>query len=125
MLGNKLTITLTEDIITFIKLLRVKRVSDNQVTYDLYELFSDSNPLDFMSKILGLEDEMIKGSEFNPLGAEYSESATERMYKIYGYICDNLQYILEIMQQFCDVGVKVGKYTTLSYNRIWKYIGEE
>ena len=57
------------------------------------------------------------------MGAEYSKEAMDKMHEIDEFIVENLQYIEEIIHQFCDVGVKPGKYSCLAYNRIWKYEG--
>jgi hypothetical protein len=124
MAGNKISLVLTEDIITFIKLLRVEKFNDRQVGYDLYGLYSESHLFDFMAMVLGLRDHMIPGTEENPMGAEYDEETTNKMTEIDEFIVNNLEYIEEIVHQFCDVGVKPGKYSCLAYQRIWKYDGE-
>ena len=46
------------------------------------------------------------------------------MHEIDGFIVENLEFIEEILHQFCDVGIKPGKYSCLAYQRIWKYDGE-
>lgn len=123
-MGNKLSVVFTEDIIKCVKLLKVQRFNDSQVGYDNYGLYPESHLFDFMAMILGLQDHRIPGTEENPLGAEYDEEATERMHNIDSYIVENLVNIEEILHQFCDVGIKVGKYTCLAYQHIWKYEGE-
>lgn len=123
MAGNKLNITLTEDIIKFIKFLKVKKINDRAIGFDTYELYPESHLFDFMANILGLKDHMIKGTEENPMGAEYDEEATNKMIEIDEFIVTNLEYIEEILHQFCDVGIKPGKYSCLAYQRIWKYNG--
>ena len=122
-MGNKISVVFTEDIITFVKLLKVQRFSDSQIGYDNYGLYPESHLFDFMAKVLGLQDHCIPGTENNPLGAEYDEETTERLHNIDAYIVENLEYIEEILHQFCDVGIKVGKSSCLAYQRIWKYEG--
>ena len=124
MAGNKLSLVLTEDIIKFIKLLKVERFNDRMVGFDLYGLYPESHLFDFMAMVLELRDHMIPGTEENPMGAEYDEEATNKMMEIDGFIVDNFEYIEEILHQFCDVGIKPGKYSCLAYQRIWKYDGE-
>ena len=123
-MGNKISVVFTEDIITFIKLLKVQRFNDNQIGYDYYGLYPESHLFDFMAMVLGLQDHRIPGTEDNPLGAEYDEETTERLHSIDAYIVENLEYIEEILHQFCDVGIKVGKYSCLANQRIWKYEGD-
>lgn len=122
-MGNKISVVFTEDIITFVKLLKVQRFNDNQIGYDNYGLYPESHLFDFMAMVLGLQGHRIPGTEDNPLGAEYDEETTERLHNIDAYIVENLEYIEEILHQFCDVGIKVGKYSCLAYQRIWKYEG--
>ena len=122
-MGNKISVVFTEDIITFVKLLKVQRFNDNQIGYDNYGLYPESHLFDFMAMVLGLQDHRIPGTEDNPLGAEYDEETTERLHNIDAYIVENLEYIEEIIHQFCDVGIKVGKYSCLASQRIWKYEG--
>ena len=105
-MGNKISLVFTEDIIKFIG------------------LYPESHLFDFMALVLGLQDHRIVGTEENPLGAEYDEEATERMHEIDAFIVENLEFIEEILHQFCDIGIKPGKYSCLAYQRIWKYDGE-
>lgn len=120
-MGNKISVVLTEDIIKFIKLLKVQQLNDTVVGYDTYGLYPESQLFDFMAMVLGLQEHRIKGTENNPMGAEYDEETMERMKDIDGYIVENLVFIEEILHQFCEVGIKPGKYTCLAYERIWRY----
>ena len=81
-MGNKISVVFTEDIITFVKLLKVQRFNDNQIGYDNYGLYPESHLFDFMAMVLGLQDHRIPGTEDNPLGAEYDEETTERLHNI-------------------------------------------
>ena len=125
MAGNRISVVLTEDIIKFVKLLKVQKFSENKIGFDFYSLYPESHLFDFMAIVLGLQDHVIKGTEENPLGAEYDEEAMNKMKEIDEYIVDNLEYIEEILHQFCEEGIKPGKYTCLGYQRIWKYQGEK
>lgn len=120
-MGNKINLVFTEDIIKFIKLMKVQKFSDSIVGFDNYALYPESHLFDFMAMILGKQDHRISGTEENPMGAEYDEETMNYFYEIDSFIIDNLEYIEEILHQFCDVGIKPGKYSCLSYNRIWKY----
>lgn len=122
-MGNKISLVFTEDIIKFIKLMNVKRFNDAQIGFDSYELYPESHLFDFMALILDLQDHRIKGTEENPLGAEYDEETTKYLHEIDSFIVENLEYIEDILHQFCDVGIKPGKYSCLAYQRIWKYDG--
>lgn len=122
-MGNKISVVFTEDIIKFVKLLKVERFSESKLGYNLYGLYPESHLFDFMAMVMGLQSHRIPGTEENPLGAEYDEETTSKMHEIDAYIVENLEYIEEILHQFCDVGIKVGKYTCIAYQRIWKYEG--
>lgn len=122
-MSNKISLVFTEDIIKFIKLMKVQKFSDSKIGFDNYGLYPESHLFDFMALVLGLQDHRIVGTEENPLGAEYDEEATERMHEIDAFIVENLEFIEEILHQFCDVGIKPGKYSCLAYQRIWKYDG--
>ena len=123
-MGNKVSLVFTDDIIKFIKLMKVQRFNDGQIGFDNYDLYPESHLFDFMAMVLGLQDHRMKGTEENPLGAEYDEEAMKYMFEIDSFIVENIEYIEEILHQFCDVGIKPGKYSCLAYQRIWKYDGE-
>ena len=123
-MGNKVSLVFTDDIIKFIKLMKVQRFNDGQIGFDNYDLYPESHLFDFIAIVLGLQDHRIKGTEENPLGAEYDEEAMKYMFEIDSFIVENIEYIEEILHQFCDVGIKPGKYSCLAYQRIWKYDGE-
>lgn len=123
MAGNKLKVEFSEDLIKMIKLLKTQRFSDSRIGYDNYELYNESQLFDVMALALGLQEHAIKGTEENPFGATYDEEATKKMKELDAYLVENLEYIEEILHQFCEEGIKVGKYTCLAYQRIWKYEG--
>lgn len=123
-MGNKISLVFTEDIIKFIKLMKVQRFSDSQVGFDNYGLYPESHLFDFMAMVLGMQDHRIPGTEEKPMGAEYDEEAMAYFFEIDSFIVENIEYIEEIIHQFCDVGIKPGKYSCLAYQRIWKYDGE-
>ena len=112
-MGNKISLVFTEDIITFIKLMKVQTFSDSRVGFDNYALYPESHLFDFMAMVLGKRDRRIDGTE----------ETTDYMHEIDSFIVGNLEYIEEILHQFCDVGIKPGKYSCLAYQRIWKYDG--
>lgn len=124
MAGNKLSLVFTEDIIKFVKLLKPQQFDEGRIGYDLYGLYSESHLFDFMAMVLGLEDKKIPGTETNPMGAEYEKEAMDKMMEIDAFIVENLISIEEILHQFCTEGIKVGKYSCLAYQHIWKYDGE-
>ena len=81
-MGNKISVVFTEDIIKFVKLLKVQRFSDSQIGYDNYGLYPESHLFDFMAMVLGWQDHRIPGTEDNPLGAEYDEETTQVDFRI-------------------------------------------
>lgn len=120
-MGNKISLVFTEDIIKLIKLLKVQKFSDSRVGIDNYGLYPESHLFDFMALVLGLQDHRIPGTEENPLGAEYDEETTNYLHELDSFIVENLEFIEEIIHQFCEVGIRPGKYSCLAYNRIWKF----
>ena len=120
-MGNKISLVFTEDIIKLIKLLKVQKFSDSRVGIDNYGLYPESHLFDFMALVLGLQDHRIPGTEENPLGAEYDEETTNYLHELDSFIVENLEFIEEIIHQFCEVGIRPGKYSCLVYNRIWKF----
>jgi hypothetical protein len=123
-MGNKISVVLTKDIINFVKLFKIQRFNDSSVGIDTYGLYPESHLFDFMAMVLGLLDHRVAGTEENPLGAEYDVETTKKLHELDEYIVNNIEYIEEILHQFCDVGVKPGKYSCLVYQRLWKYDGE-
>ena len=123
-MSNKLTIILTDEIIKLVKFFKTTQFNDYQYGVDIAALYSESHLYDFMALVLDLKDHQIPNTEENPSGAEYDDETTEKLRNLDEYIVTNILYIEEIIHQFCDVGVKPGKYTCLAYNRIWKYEDE-
>jgi len=123
-MSNKLTIILTDEIIKLVKFFKTTQFNDYQYGVDIDALYTESHLYDFMALVLDLKDHQIPNTEENPSGAEYDDETTEKLRNLDEYIVKNILYIEEIIHQFCDVGVKPGKYTCLAYNRIWKYEGE-
>ena len=123
-MSNKLTIILTDEIIKLVKFFKTTQFNDYQYGVDIDALYSESHLYDFMALVLDLKDHQIPNTVENPSGAEYDVETTEKLRNLDEYIVKNILYIEEIIHQFCDVGVKPGKYTCLAYNRIWKYEGE-
>ena len=57
-MGNKISLVFTEDIIKFIKLMKVQKFNDSKVGFDNYGLYPESHLFDFMaSKQVALEPE--------------------------------------------------------------------
>ena len=123
-MSNKLTIILTDEIIKLVKFFKTTQFNDYQYGVDIDALYIESHLYDFMALVLDLKDHQIPNTEENPSGAEYDDETTEKLRNLDEYIVTNILYIEEIIHQFCDVGVKPGKYICLAYNRIWKYEDE-
>ena len=123
-MSNKLTIILTDEIIKLVKFFKTTQFNDYHYGVDIDALYIESHLYDFMALVLDLKDHQIPNTEENPSGAEYDDETTEKLRNLDEYIVTNILYIEEIIHQFCDVGVKPGKYTCLAYNRIWKYEDE-
>ena len=98
-----------------------------QINYyiDLNSLYGGSYVFEDIAFILGRENEMIPGTEENPLGGEFPEEFENYMWNLHTYIVDNLEYIEQMVHQFCiKGGLKPGKYECKSNVGIWEYKGE-
>ena len=51
MAGNRISVVLTEDIIKFVKLLKVQKFSENKIGFDFYSLYPESHLFYFISHI--------------------------------------------------------------------------
>ena len=120
----KLKIELDDNKIKLLKWMQFKRINDKYYAIDTYDLFGGTYIFEDMANILGLQDKVIPESIEDPKGCVYEPKTQEYLEELDAYILDNFVFLMEILHQFCDVGVKPGIYTAKDSCRIWKYEGE-
>lgn len=120
----KLKIELDKDKIELLKHMQFKRVSDTYYAIDTYDLFGGTYIWEDMANILGLQDKVIPETLEDPKGCVYEPETQEYLEKLDVFILDNFVFLMEIVHQFLDKGIKPGIYTATDNCRIWKYEGE-
>ena len=107
-----------------LKLIRMVRIADEkdeclEIPKEGY-LTITSHLLDDVAMVLGLRDQVIKGTEEDADGGAYPDDVEKRMLDAYNYVKDNLFYIETLLHQMCMEGIKVGKYKAHDRDLIWE-----
>ncbi len=126
-------VTLTEDMLQLIPNFALMNWNFKQayeeegsdtVCLDMNGLYGGSYVFEDMSRILGIYDHHIEGTEEDPLGVQFPKEDEDMMWEMHGYIVENLLNIEEIIHQFCvKGGVKPGTYTAKNNEHIWQFEG--
>lgn len=122
----KITLNITEDHIKLIKGLNFKRFNDNQYGIDNYDMFSIGRGFLYedMAYILDLTSHIIPETVDDWDGPKFDNETQDYLISLDEFMVEHIQDIVEILFAFCDKGgIKVGKYTCLDNERIWKYEG--
>lgn len=106
-----------------IKKIKVQPMED-YYGFDSWNLYGGAYLFDDMARILGMYDKVIPESLEKPTGARFPEDIEKHFLELDEYIVNNFTNIEEILHQFCDKGLKAGKYTCLDRMHIWEYVGE-
>lgn len=137
----RIKVVLTEEHLKLIKNFRIQKLNvlnvkngvedwtDKYYGIDTYGLFHGSHLYEDMAQILGVADQVIKGTEEDIDGPKYPKELMDKFIELDEYILDNILNIEEIVHQFCCktdekgniVGVKPGIYTCKDNEHIWKY----
>lgn len=117
----KIKLTFTDEHIKLIKCLRFEKINENIYGIDNYALWGGTFIYEQMAYILGYADKVIKGSECDVDGPKYPDALIAHFNDLDGFIVDNLQYIEDILHQFCDKGgIKPDTtYVAYDYEGIW------
>lgn len=126
---NKLKVTLTEDMIKLISCIsfqKYEKVTDetksHEVSYaiDLNSMYGGNFVFEDISRILGLYDKHIEDTEFLSTGPRFPKEIEDYMWETHGYIVENLEYIEQILHQYCyRGGITPGTYTSKNNQLIW------
>lgn len=117
----KITINLTNEHIQLIKSLRFERFDENRYGIDNYSLWGGTYLYEQMAFILGYQDKVIFETIESPMGARYEDEIQKHLEELDSFFVEHIADIEDILHQFCDIGIKPGKYTCLDNVRIWNY----
>ena len=133
----RISVILNEDHLKLIKNLRFSKldVYDNKdcirevldrkyYGIDTYSLYGGTFLYEDMACILGVHDQVYKETLEDFDGPKYPKELMDRFIDLDEYITEHLSDIEEILHQFCDVGLKVGKYSCRDNEHIWRYVGQ-
>ena len=90
---------------------------------DTYSMYGGTFLYEQMAYILGYQDKAIEGTLEDFDGPKYPKEIMDKFNELDFYIVNNITNIEEILHQFCDVGIKEGKYSCRDNEHIWKYVG--
>jgi len=124
-------VTLTEDMLKLVSNIHFGTLPEpledddkrENVVYgiDYNAFYGEGFLFENIALILGKYFEYIPGTEEDPDGAKYTEEFTDYMWELHSYIQNNIDYIEELVHQFCaEGGLVPGTYTCKSHNHIWK-----
>lgn len=87
---------------------------------DNFSLFGGTYLWEQIAYIIGIHDHVIKGTEEDPTGPKFPEEDMEHMKDLDCFMVTNLQYIFDILLQYCTEGIQPGvTYWCYDYERIW------
>lgn len=124
-------VTLTKDHLSLISNIRFtekpeykESVEKQEWGIDFNSLYGGSFLLEDISYILGRYDEHISGTEDDFMGPRFDDETEGYMLSLHSYILDNIEYVEELVHQFCNKGgLKEGTYSCKSNQRIWRFEG--
>lgn len=87
---------------------------------DQYSLFGGTFALEDISRILGIWDRHIPGTEESPLGADFPMEDKIHMWQLYDDIVDNMTYIISLVFTYgLNGGLTAGTYKCHSEEEDW------
>lgn len=129
----KLVLNITEDHIKLIKFIKFQKLNVSEIGkkvskyetdkfygVDVYDLYGGTFLYEQMAYILGYTDKVIPGTEEDVTGPKYPDEVIDYFNDLDGFIVEHIVDIYEILCQFCEVGIKPGKYVCKDYQHIWK-----
>ena len=94
---------------------------DKYYGIDTYDLFESDYWYEQMAHIIGVSDQVIKGTEEDITGPKYPQGVIDHLRELDDFLVTHISDIEDILHQFCNRGgIKVGvKYVCYDYERIW------
>lgn len=115
-----LHLNLNEDHLKLVQFLHIDNDDDNWLRIDRKVMLTvQSHLLDDVAMVLGLRDQVIKGTEADADGGAYPDEVEERMVNAYKYVSDNLYLIETLLHQYATEGLKPGHYTCKDSEMVW------
>lgn len=103
-----------------VQFVHIDNDDDNWLRIDRNVMLSvQSHLLDDVAMVLGLKDQVIKGTEADADGGAYPDEVEERMLNAYKYVSDNLYLIETLLHQYATEGLKPGHYTCKDNEMVW------
>lgn len=133
-MAKKITLNITEDMIKLISCLRfqefprfdeedvMEKTCYQDVRYglDLNSLYGGNFVLEDTSRILGVYDKHIEGTEESSEGPRFPKDVEDYLFKTHLSVYDNIEYIEQILHQFCAKGgITPGTYECKEFEYIW------
>lgn len=112
---------LTDDIISLISNFRFRKINDKMSGLDTYDLYGGTYLFEDMAFILGKFDQMIPGTETDPMGRQFPDELVKYFKELDDFIVENLTDLENIVHQFIKIGIKPGIYEAIDYEQVWKY----
>ena len=117
----KIKLKLTEDHIRLIKNFKFIKVNDYKIDLDVYSPYGGDNLMEDLAIILGKWENFTPGTENDYDGKKFGFEVETEMLETHMYLVDNIDFIMSLLLQFIEVGLKPGFYSTISYKIDWKY----
>lgn len=117
----KINITLTDEHIKLMKSLKFQKMNDDIAGIDNYDMYGGSYKFEQMAYILGYNDKMLEESVESIFGPKYEPETQKHLVELDAFMVEHLIDLEEILHQFCDKGLKPGKYVTRDYEHLWHY----
>jgi len=117
----KIKLTLTENHILLIKNFKFAKVDDYKINLDIYSPYGGDYLMEDLALILGKWDKFTPGTENDYDGKKYGLDVETEMLSTHMYLVDNIDFIMSLLLQFIEIGLKPGIYSTISYKIDWKY----
>lgn len=133
-MAKKIKLNITEDMIKLISCLNFQefprfeeedamalpRYQTVRYGIDLNSLYGGNFVLEDVSRILGVYDKHIPGTEERSEGPRFEKDVEEYLLEVHHNVYDNLEYIEQILHQFCGKGgITPGTYECREFEYIW------
>jgi hypothetical protein len=112
---------LNEDHLKLVRFLNIEDKEDDVLTINKKVMLTvQSHLLDDVAMILGLRDQVIKGTEDDADGGAYPDEVEKRMLDAYNYVSDNMYLIETLLHQRVMEGIQPGHYVCKDSEMVWK-----
>lgn len=117
----KIKIELKDEHIKLIQNFKFNLVKDTDIVLDTYSPYGGDFLMEDLAMILGHFDKSVPHTELDYDGKKFGLELETEMWSYHIYIMDNIEYIISIVLQYLNDGVKPGVYTAITNILEWKY----